>query len=63
MPYGKPAGIPCIQLDENLNCRLFGKPERPQVCQSLKPSQEMCGKSREHALLWLSELEALTQPE
>ena len=27
MPHGKPAGIPCVQLDEDFGCRLFGKPE------------------------------------
>jgi Fe-S-cluster containining protein len=28
MPHGKPAGIPCVQLDDNYRCRLFGKAER-----------------------------------
>ena len=25
MPNGKPAGVKCIQLDENLKCLIFGK--------------------------------------
>ncbi|KAF7597879.1 MAG: zinc/iron-chelating domain-containing protein [Candidatus Dactylopiibacterium carminicum] len=62
MPLGKPAGVPCIQLDGNGRCRIFGHPQRPVVCTSLKPSQEMCGESREHALKWLHTLEAQTQP-
>ncbi len=39
---------------------IFGKPERPAVCQSLKPSEEMCGDDREHALQYLSRLDMLT---
>jgi hypothetical protein len=62
MPHGKPAGVPCAQLDEHRRCRLFGRPERPAVCASLQPSAEMCGHSREHAMQWLGRLEAQTQP-
>lgn len=62
MPDGKPAGVPCVQLDEELRCRVFGKPERPAFCGGLKPSQEMCGESREQAMIWLSRLEQATQP-
>ena len=63
MPNGKPAGIPCVQLDENLGCKVFGQPERPAFCAGLQPSAEMCGESREQALAWLSRLEAATQPQ
>jgi hypothetical protein len=62
MPHGKPAGLPCVQLDETLRCRLFGHPQRPAVCASLAPSSEMCGSTREQALRWLSTLEAQTLP-
>lgn len=62
MPNGKPAGVPCIQLDELLRCKLFGKPERPAFCGGLSPSLEMCGETREQAITWLSWLEAETQP-
>jgi uncharacterized protein len=58
----KPAGVPCIQLDSQLRCRLFGMPSRPAVCASLRPSAEMCGSHREHALAWLGRLEAATAP-
>jgi len=57
---GKAAGLRCIQLDERERCRLFGRPERPAVCVSLRPGAEMCGDSREHALHWLTELESMT---
>ena len=62
MPLGKPAGVACVQLDDGLRCRLFGKPERPAVCAALRPSHEMCGASREQALFWLTELELQTRP-
>lgn len=60
MPNGKPAGQRCIQLDQDNRCRIFGHPERPAVCAGLQPSPEMCGDTREHAMLFLSELERLT---
>lgn len=62
MPHGKPAGVPCVQLDAHLRCRLFGHPDRPAVCSSLRPSPAMCGSTREQALDHLLQLEALTRP-
>ncbi|MEJ7930259.1 YkgJ family cysteine cluster protein [Ramlibacter sp. AN1015] len=62
MEGGKPAGVPCVQLDEALGCRLFGRPERPAVCSGLQPSAVMCGCGRGHALRWLARLETLTAP-
>lgn len=63
MPQGKPAGVPCIQLDEQLRCRIFGQPERPTCCGGLAPTAEMCGESREYALIWLTDLETHTRPQ
>jgi uncharacterized protein len=57
----KPAGVRCTQLDDDLRCRLFGRPDRPAVCSSLRPSLEMCGQSAEQAIRWLSDLERMTQ--
>ncbi len=62
MPEGKPAGVPCVQLDEDLRCRLFGDPRRPAVCGGLQPSADMCGDSQPQALAWLSQLERATRP-
>jgi Fe-S-cluster containining protein len=62
MPAGKPAGVRCIQLDDANRCRIFGRPERPKFCGGLQPSAEMCGATREAAMLWLGELERLTAP-
>jgi hypothetical protein len=60
MPHGKPAGIPCVQLLPDMRCALFGRPERPAFCVGLRPSEEMCGKSREEALAGLARLEIAT---
>ena len=60
MPHGKPAGVRCIQLDSANRCRLFGKPERPEVCRRLRPEPAMCGNSRDEALRILGQLEAQT---
>ena len=62
MPQGKPAGVPCVQLDEQLRCRLFGQPQRPAVCGSLQPSLAMCGDTAAQAMSWLARLEVLTAP-
>ena len=62
MPEGKPAGVPCVQLDQALRCRLFGSPERPAVCVALRPEPPMCGTSRAAALAFLAALEAATTP-
>ena len=62
MPDGKPAGVRCVQLGQDDRCLIFGKPERPAFCGGLQPSAEMCGSSREQAMLWLGELERATAP-
>ena len=62
MPEGKPAGVPCINLDENFRCKIFTSPARPAVCASLQPSPEMCGSCKAEALQYLTELEKLTTP-
>ncbi len=62
MPHGKPAGVRCIQLQDDNRCGIFGRPERPACCGGLQPSVEMCGASREQAMLWLDELERATAP-
>ncbi|MEC4723017.1 YkgJ family cysteine cluster protein [Noviherbaspirillum sp. CPCC 100848] len=60
MPQGKPAGVRCIQLDDLNRCMIFGKPERPAVCESLQATQEMCGESSQQAMHFLARLERLT---
>lgn len=62
MPLGKPAGVRCVQLDEQQRCRLFGRPERPTVCGTLRPTAAMCGTDRAAALRYLARLERETEP-
>ncbi len=67
MPFinglGKATGVACIQLTADLRCALFGLPQRPAVCASLKPSAEMCGETRAEAIAWLTALDRDTTPE
>ena len=46
--------------DSNL-CMIFGSPLRPKVLR-LQPGAEMCGSTRQQAITYLLELEALTAP-
>jgi hypothetical protein len=65
MPQGKPAGVPCVQLDAQLRCKIFGQPERPVVCGQLQASVEMCGPHDDggrFARLYLTRLEEMTRP-
>ncbi|MDO5505223.1 MAG: YkgJ family cysteine cluster protein [Pseudoxanthomonas suwonensis] len=62
MPHGKPAGVPCVQLDDALRCRLFGLPQRPAFCASLRPHPTMCGSRRDEAMALLDALEQATAP-
>jgi Fe-S-cluster containining protein len=63
MPQGKPAGVACVQLLPDMRCAIFGRPERPAFCASLRPTDEMCGASREEALTRLRSLEVATRPD
>ena len=62
MPDGKAAGVRCVQLADDLRCRIFGAAERPEVCASLRPHAQMCGGSAAHAMVFLQQLERLTAP-
>ena len=69
MPEGKPAGVRCIQLGDDLRCMIFGDSRRPACCAGLQPSAQMCGdaadarEARAYALAWLTQLEVETQPD
>ena len=62
LPEGKPAGVRCVQLTEDLRCAVFGLPQRPAVCSSLRPAPAMCGGHRDEAIAWLTRLEVSTAP-
>jgi hypothetical protein len=53
--------VRCVQLSDDTRCLLFGRPERPAVCVSLRPSDSMCGATAEEALVFLTWLEVETQ--
>lgn len=63
MPEGKPAGVRCAQLSDDGRCLIYGRPERPAVCASLRPSPDMCGASAEQAMITLTLLERTTAPD
>tara|TARA_R110001599_G_scaffold57631_14_gene158731 strand:+ start:1443 stop:1628 length:186 start_codon:yes stop_codon:yes gene_type:complete len=60
MPGGKPAGVACIQLDDEYRCRIFGHPDRPAVCAGFKADQEVCGDTQVDALRIIGWWEAQT---
>jgi Fe-S-cluster containining protein len=62
MPQGKPAGVRCAQLTADNRCAIFGRPERPAFCASLRPSPDMCGADRDEAMGILLRLELATRP-
>ena len=62
MPNGKPAGVRCAQLLADFRCAIFGQPERPAVCASLRPTAVMCGVTRDDAMGYLERLERATAP-
>ncbi len=61
MPAGKPAGVRCIHLDKGYRCELFGKPERPLLCEQFQAEVSCCGENREQALAFISLLEQATE--
>jgi uncharacterized protein len=62
-PAGKPAGVACSNLTQDLRCAIFGLAARPRCCAGLKPLASMCGSSPEEARSYLRWLERETAPE
>ncbi|MCG8670670.1 MAG: YkgJ family cysteine cluster protein [Pseudomonadales bacterium] len=60
MPDGKPAGVRCVQLDDDNLCKLFDLPERPTLCLAFKPCPDVCGEDQAQALRLISNLESIT---
>jgi len=56
MPDGKAAGVRCIHLLPDYRCALWGKPERPKVCDAFRAEVEFCGRDRDEALQILTSL-------
>ena len=57
MPEGKPAGIPCVHLDEDFLCLIYDHPDKPSVCEGFKADPDVCGTSRREAMILLTALE------
>jgi len=62
MPAGKAAGVRCVQLSGDNLCLIFGTPERPDVCNRLRPELAMCGTDFTSAMRQIAALEAATAP-
>ena len=62
MPEGKPANTRCVQLSDTNLCMIFGSAPAPEGVLRLQPTAEMCGSTRQQAITYLLELEALTAP-
>lgn len=60
MPDGKPAGIRCVQLNEDNLCLLFGQASRPAVCLQFKAELAICANKNSEALTILTQLELAT---
>ena len=57
MPEGKPAGVACLHLSEDMACLIFASPERPRFCASFEAEPSICGNSRDEALATIRVLE------
>ncbi len=57
MPNGKPAGVRCIQLADDLSCKIFNSPDRPKVCEGFKAEKIICGDSAQEAYKIIASLE------
>lgn len=59
MPNGKPAGVRCVNLTDDLRCSIFGQPERPRICSAFQPDPLICGHSRAEAISIIAALEGI----
>jgi len=50
MPDGKPAGVRCIHLLDDLSCAIYNNTVKPKVCTDFKAEAEFCGADREEAM-------------
>jgi len=62
MPAGKPAGVRCVHLKDDLECAIFDTPLRPAVCKQFQPEPAICGSSAQEAMQILTQLEASSAP-
>lgn len=63
MPQGKAAGVPCNNLDDQLNCTIWQHKDYPGLCTAFKADPEHCGSNRDQALQILGRMESETAPQ
>ena len=64
MPNGKPAGVPCVNLDLNtFTCKIWGTDIYPDTCKKFTAEYDICGDSREEALEIIATIEIQTLPQ
>lgn len=59
MPDGKPAGVRCIHLEDDMKCKLFNHPDRPRICGAFQADQLICGNTKDEAITIIANLEGL----
>ncbi len=62
MPNGKPAGVPCVNLNEKRLCSVWGTDQYPKVCKEFTAAHWICGDTTEQALTNLRILDHVTRP-
>lgn len=60
MPNGKPAGVPCVNLTDDLRCAIWGSDDYPIACRDFSPEPAVCGSNRDEALMLIEALEIKT---
>ncbi len=60
MPRGKPAGTRCANLNDQNECVLYGRRERPAFCLGWQPMADVCGQAFEEAMSRIAALERAT---
>ncbi|KZY63569.1 hypothetical protein A3742_03545 [Oleiphilus sp. HI0071] len=58
MPDGKPAGVRCINLDQQNRCTVYK--QRPDVCRNFRAEKDTCGANFDEALTLIGALEKAT---
>ncbi len=62
MPNGKPAGTPCVNLNEKRLCSLWGTSQYPKVCKEFTAVRWICGDTTDQAMATLRILDHVTRP-
>lgn len=60
MPGGKPRGVRCIHLLDDMKCNIFESPLRPKVCNGFQAELLVCGNNRTEAGNILADLEGIS---